>query len=351
MKNSIGQFMADLKHAIQEFEESKIMEEIVPRKFNNQNVNENQDMEGLTQCLSVPLYDLLDRGGKRIRPYFCMLIADLFLQSRKLVYEVAGCVEIIHNGTLIIDDIEDSSKVRRNDQCIHIKYGLDVAANASSYAYFAPLQYFLNKTKYSNEMKLKILQICIQNMTEAHLGQAWDIKWHRSTDYIPTEEQYIKMVGFKTGALLKIPALLSCAVLGIDDQIADKLSNFAEKLGVAFQIQDDILNLIGNEKYKNTKGYLGEDINEGKLTLIVIHSLSKNKGRLLEILNSRPEDQKVIDEAIKIIQSTGSLEYAQKKSEEILQSALKDIDQINFENLEGKQKLRNLALFLIQRNY
>ena len=79
-------------------------------------------------------------------------------------------VELIHNATLVIDDIEDDSFVRRNDKCVHLKYGLDVAVNAANYVYFAPLDYILNSEIYSNEKKMKILTICLKNMKIVHYG-------------------------------------------------------------------------------------------------------------------------------------------------------------------------------------
>lgn len=87
---------------------------------------------------------MLDRGGKRWRPALCFLIADLFNTSHSELYEVAATVELIHNATLIVDDIEDDSYVRRNDRCVHLKYGVDIAVNAGNFVYFAPLQYLLN---------------------------------------------------------------------------------------------------------------------------------------------------------------------------------------------------------------
>ncbi|CAD8098391.1 unnamed protein product [Paramecium sonneborni] len=347
------EFMQQMKADIKSFESSNYFEKILPRKFN---LNDSQfcktdDVQTLTNSISNPIYDLLDRGGKRWRPAFCFLIADLFKRNHQELYEVASLVELIHNATLVIDDIEDDSIVRRNDKCVHIKYGLDVAVNAANYVYFAPLHYILDSTNYSDEKKMKILTVCLKNMKIVHFGQAWDIVWHKqNSDIIPTEEQYFKMAECKTGALACMAAQLSCIVLDQDEKIGQALAKFAIQIGVAFQIQDDILNLSGGEKYKKTKGYLGEDIHEGKFSLIVIHSLNKQKGKLFEILKSRTNDQALINEAISIIKQTGSLEYAHSRSLEIIEEAWKEVELLQFQHPEVKNKLRDFAKYLIERD-
>jgi geranylgeranyl pyrophosphate synthase len=110
----------------------------------------------LTKGLSEPIWDLLDRGGKRWRPVLCMIIAELFNRKRSEVYEIAALCEIIHNGTLMIDDIEDSSQVRRNKPCVHHIYGVDIAINAGNFMYFAPMLKIIKNKKYSPEVLLKL---------------------------------------------------------------------------------------------------------------------------------------------------------------------------------------------------
>ncbi|CAD8068539.1 unnamed protein product [Paramecium primaurelia] len=347
------EFMTQLKADVKKFESSQYFEKILPRVFNQNDpqFSKYDDVETLTKSISNPIYDLLDRGGKRWRPALCFMIADLFNRNHKELYEVAALVELIHNATLIVDDIEDDSVVRRNDKCIHIKYGVDVAVNAGNYVYFAPLHYFLNSANYSDQQKMKILAICLNNMRVVHFGQAWDIYWHKqNSDIIPTEEQYLKMAQYKTGALSCMAAQLSCIVLDKNEKVGEALAKFAAQIGIAFQIQDDILNLNGGEKYKKTKGYLGEDIHEGKFSLIVIHSLKQKKGRLFDILKSRTEDQELINEAISIIKQTGSLEYAHKRSLEIIEEAWKEVENLEFDCPEAKARLKDFAKYLIERD-
>lgn len=101
------------------------------------------DLSSLTRSLSDPIYDLLDRGGKRWRPALCFITAEIFGRPVEDVYDIAAAIELIHNGTLVVDDIEDSSPVRRNKPCVHLLYGVDVSINAGNFMYFAPIEYLL----------------------------------------------------------------------------------------------------------------------------------------------------------------------------------------------------------------
>lgn len=98
-----------MKESVLKFNQSKVVEQILPRIFKNNyaNLKKDDDLETLTKGLSNPIYELIDRGGKRWRPALCFIIAELFNKPHETVYEIAALVELIHNGTLIVDDIED----------------------------------------------------------------------------------------------------------------------------------------------------------------------------------------------------------------------------------------------------
>lgn len=130
---------------------------------------------------------------------------------------------------------------------------------------FYPLHFIIKNKMYDEKTLNKISQIFIEEMVHIHMGQAWDIFWHnivRMNGRNITEDQYIQMVAHKTGVLARLITRLTCAVLNISQEITQKLSVFAERIGLAFQIQDDLLNLEPGEKFLKTKGYCGEDIHE-----------------------------------------------------------------------------------------
>ena len=176
-----------------------MMEKMIPRHFTEdklEQLSENQRFSGkqnhlnsLDMALSEPIWDLLDRGGKRWRPVLAMLIAELFGRQRTQVLEIAALCEVIHNGSLIVDDIEDSSDLRRNKPCVHKIYGVDVAINAGNFMYFTPMQHIYKSNVFSPRLKLDLVKIYLQEMVDLHLGQAWDILWHNNDkigSYYPT---------------------------------------------------------------------------------------------------------------------------------------------------------------------
>ena len=130
---------------------------------------------------------------------------------------------------------------------------------------FFPIHFILKNKLYPEETLNKISRIYMEEMVHIHMGQAWDIFWHnvdKMDGRVVSEDQYIQMVSHKTGVLARMITRFTCAVLEIPDNLTKKLSVFAERLGLAFQIQDDLLNLQPGEKFLKTKGYCGEDIHE-----------------------------------------------------------------------------------------
>ncbi|MEM2386262.1 MAG: polyprenyl synthetase family protein, partial [Candidatus Bathyarchaeia archaeon] len=141
-------------------------------------------------------------------------------------------------------------------------------------------------------------------------------------------------------------------VLGdADDELVEKLGFFAESIGVAFQIQDDILDLTGAE-FAERKGGRGQDITEGKRTLIVIHTLkvanAEDRRRLIEILRMHTSDQRLRDEAIAIMQKYGSIDYAKNFARKIVEESWKEVEKF-LPPSNAKEKLNAFAKFLIER--
>ncbi len=165
------------------------------------------------------------------------------------------------------------------------------------------------------------------------------------------EKQYLQMCINKTGNLARMSAKIAAVLADADDDFVEKIGRFAESIGVAFQIQDDILDLI-SEEFAEKKGGLGQDITEGKRSLMVIHTLnkaeSKDRRRLLGILNMHTTDQKLRDEAINLIRNYGSIEYAKELARNIVEESWKEIDNV-LSPSEAKEKLKAFADYLIER--
>jgi geranylgeranyl pyrophosphate synthase len=150
--------------------------------------------------------------------------------------------------------------MRRGAPCTFLKYGVDIALNTGNFMYFIPMLLTQRFFKDDKETLLKLLEIYHEEMVIIHLGQNWDINWHNN-DYIPTEEQYLQMVAFKTGVLPRMALRMCTHILGLNESLQEAFFNFAQNIGIAFQIQDDIINLE-SEEFAKGKEILGEDIYE-----------------------------------------------------------------------------------------
>lgn len=159
------------------------------------------------------------------------------------------------------------------------------------------------------------------------------------------------MCAYKTGTLARMAAKIAAVLADANKELVEKLGRFAESIGIAFQMQDDILDLTGKD-FAEKKGGRGKDITEGKRTLIVIHTLkvanAEDKRRLIEILNMHTSDQKLIDEAIKIIEKHGSIDYAKNFARKIVEENWAEVEKL-LPASDAKGKLNAFAKFLIER--
>ncbi len=308
------------------------------------------DVDSIHRALVEPIWDLLGRGGKRWRPILMLLCCEAVGGKPEAIKRYTAMLELIHNGTLMVDDVEDNSELRREKPCTYKIFGVDIAVNAGNFMYYLPYALLNHDTTLTNEVKLKMHELVSEEMIRLHAGQGMDILWHRGQKYDVTEDAYLQMCAYKTGMLARMSTKMG-AILGKGNpQQVEKLGKFGESVGVAFQIQDDILNLVGEEMAKS-KG-VGEDIHEGKRTIMVLHTLNKanekDKKRLLDILNSHPSDEKTIREAIAIIEKHGSMDYARARAKELVEKSWKDVEKVLPES-EAKNTLRAFAEYLIHR--
>ncbi len=345
----LKEYLNSMKPAI-----DKQLDEFFPKEFNQLWLEKNvgglkygYDKE-LFSKLSEPIRELLNRGGKRWRPVFMLLCCDVLGGGSKII-DFIPLIEFIHNGTLMIDDIEDNSNKRRGKPCTHEIYGVDVAINSGNMMYYLP--YLMVKSAPLNDKtKLKIHEAIAEEMVKLHFGQGMDIYWHNNGDCI-AENLYLQMCAFKTGSLARLAArigvLLGNAIR--NKKQTNAIIEFAETLGVAFQIQDDILNITNNKWGKE----FGDDISEGKRTLMLIRVLEtgskKDKQRLLDILNLNTRDGKLIREAINIIKKYKAINYAKDKTQQLVTDAWNKLNPL-IKNSESKRKLKLFANFLINRD-
>lgn len=334
------------------------IEKVFPKQFTEESAKQllgppryQYDLTSINKAISEPAWDLLSRGGKRWRPALMMLAYEAVSgRPGTEVKEYTPAVEIIHNGTLIADDTEDDSDLRRGKPTTHRVYGVDIAINLSSAMYLIPLAGLFKDTKLKPETKLAIYEAIIKDLLICHIGQATDIYWHKGLCEVENDDLYLQMCAAKTGSLARIAMKLGALLAkGTKEQI-EALGAFGEAIGIAFQIQDDILNITESELSKG-KG-LGEDIHEGKRTLMVIHTLSQanaeDKEKLLQILNSHTNKPNEIANAIQILQKYHSIEFAKEKARAIIQDSTINLRGVLPES-EARRKLILFAQYLIER--
>jgi len=342
-------------------EVNKIIEKYLPRKINKKWLEEifgkpryRYNLDSAQKSLIDPIWDFLDRGGKRWRPILFLLIYEALRgKNKELIKDLVIIPELIHEGTIIIDDIEDNGELRRGKPCLHHIFGEDIAVNVGNFLYFFPLIAVIKNKNLETKIKEKVYEIFTQEMINVSLGQGTDIYWHKGKAREISEEEYLQMCAYKTGCLARMSAKIAAILANADNETIEKVGKIAESIGVAFQIQDDILDIAlrGKEREKFGKSF-GNDIKEGKRTLMVIYTLQKateeEKKRLLEILDKEENTEKEIREAIKILEKYNSLDYARKKARKIVEESWKEAEPLLKEG-KAKELLKEFVHYLIER--
>ncbi|KAH1655921.1 farnesyltranstransferase [Aspergillus fumigatus] len=271
-------------------------------------------------------YDYMQQHpGKDIRRQLITAF-NVWLQVRpeslSIITKVVG---MLHTASLLVDDVEDNSILRRGIPVAHNIFGTAQTINSANYVYFLALQ---EVQKLNNPTAIDIF---VQELLNLHRGQGMDLFW-RDTLTCPTEEDYLDMVGNKTGGLFRLAIKLMQAesTTGID------CVSLVNVMGLIFQICDDYLNL-SNKTYTQNKG-LCEDLTEGKFSFPIIHSIRSNprNHQLISILKQRTKDEEVKLYAISYMESTGSFAYTRKVVREFRDKALSLIDEIDAQ-CDGKQ--------------
>ncbi|KAJ5291689.1 hypothetical protein N7478_000940 [Penicillium angulare] len=217
-----------------------------------------------------------------------------------------------------IDDVEDNSVLRRGIPVAHNIFGTPQTINSANYVYFLALQ---EVQKLNNPAAINIF---VNELLNLHRGQGMDLFW-RDTLTCPTEDEYLEMVGNKTGGLFRLAVKLMQA----ESSTGKDCVSLVNVMGLIFQICDDYLNL-SNTTYTENKG-LCEDLTEGKFSFPIIHSIRSNPGshQLISILKQKTNDEEVKRYAVQYMQSTGSFDYCKVVVKDLRDRALTLIDAIN----------------------
>jgi geranylgeranyl diphosphate synthase type I len=293
---------------------------------------------------------LIKAGGKKIRPSLVVLSSEAVGGNAEDALKTAAAVELIHTFSLIHDDIMDKDDMRRGKPSVHILWGEPMAILAGdtlfSKAFETVLETPIDGVTY--ERVVNALKTVVDSCIKICEGQASDMCFEGNFEV--SEDQYMNMIYKKTGALIAAATRSGAIIGGGTPEQVEILSEYGRLVGLAFQIQDDYLDVISDEE--NLGKPVGSDIVEGKMTLMVVHALSKasddDKEELVSILKADHEDTNV-KRALEIFEKYGSINYARDIALENVDTAknlLKTLDES-----EAKVALEMIADYVLQRNH
>jgi geranylgeranyl diphosphate synthase type 3 len=225
---------------------------------------------------------------------------------------ITKTIGMLHESSLLIDDVQDSSELRRGFPVAHSIFGIAQTINSANYVYFLAL-HELQKLR-----NCSVISIFTEELMNLHRGQGMDLFW-RETLTCPTEEDYLEMVGNKTGGLFR----LGIKLMQAESNVGIDCTPLISLIGLIFQIRDDYLNLASRE-YSNNKGTC-EDLTEGKFSFPVIHAIRSDPSdlRLLNILKQKTTDTQVKLYAVSYMERAGSFAYTRRVLSELIGRARK----------------------------
>ena len=278
----------------------------------------------MDRYLYDPLYHYSENAGKRHRPLICFAACLAVGGDPNRAATAAAAIEHFHSAALIHDDIADEAELRRGEPCLHLTEGLGLAINMGDLALSMVNGPVVNDPLLEDAVKVRVIKELIAMTCRTVEGQALDLGWARDGRYDITPEDYLTMAIHKTAHYSgAVPLAVGAIVGSADDEIVEALRSYGLDTGLAFQIQDDLLNLVGTDEAK--KKDFRSDITEGKRTLVVVHALQnaapEARERLVEILSSKERDPEVLAEAVAIMEETGSIDYARTFAEDLTLNA------------------------------
>ncbi|KAI1121482.1 geranylgeranyl diphosphate synthase [Nemania abortiva] len=289
------------------------------------------------KILTAPLDYLLETPGKDIRGSLINAFNEFLCIPQEKIAVIKKIIDLLHTASLLIDDIQDSSKLRRGVPVAHSIFGVAQTINSAN------LAYFIAQRELEQLSSPLAFSIYTEELVNLHRGQGMELHW-REKVYCPTEYEYIQMVRNKTGGLFRLAIRL---MQGESSSNHDYIP-LVETLGILFQVRDDYQNLQC-DIYSKNKGY-GEDISEGKFSYPIIHSIHSRPEdfRLISILKQHSEDEMVKQYAVNYIESTGSFAYCRQKLTTLLYQASEQLAALEAEQNRGVQLREIMELLKIK---
>ncbi len=292
------------------------------------------------------LSEFLSTEGKLLRPALCLTSCEAVGGRPGDAVHAAAAIEMFHNFTLIHDDIEDCSMMRRGKPCMHMKYGTPLALNAGDGLF---MMVWKEALLISNQKKDETLGRLLSGFTNVLEGQSRELGWYRSGNWHVEERDYFDVVGGKTGALIAASCEVGGFLGGGSKQECRALSEFGRGIGIGFQIVDDALNVTGNVKEYGKE--IGGDIREGKRTLITIRAqrmLPKEKAaRLTRLLKKNAKTGADVRAVLGLLRESGAVESSLKTADGITAAARGALAILP--KTQAKQTLLEMAGYITDR--
>jgi geranylgeranyl diphosphate synthase, type II len=308
--------------------------------------------------LYAPLSSYLSRTGKGIRPALCLATCRAFGGDASDALPSATAIEMLHNAFLVHDDVEDESELRHGVPTMHAEHGVPIAVNAGDMLTALSVRILReNLPALGQRLTWRVYDEFEHLMQESLEGQAMELGWVRDNRCDITDEDYLRMVLKKTCWYSFIHPCRIGALIATRDRVdLDRFNRFGCYLGTAFQIQDDLLNLIGDERRYGKE--IGGDLLEGKRTLILIHLLrqlnTSENARVTTFLGqprvrrSGPDAQWILD----LMRSRGSLDHARTIARQLAGAALFEFARAfrDVPECDEKTFLRQVISYMVSRD-
>ena len=297
---------------------------------------------------NVPLLNrithyVVNRKGKQMRPMFVFITAKMLTNGKidDKVYRAASVIELIHTATLVHDDVVDSSNMRRGFFSLNALWKNKIAVLVGDFLLSKGMLLCIDNDDFD---LLKLISKSVKDMSQGELLQ---IEKARRLDI--DEKIYFEIIRKKTASLISSCCALGASASGVSKDKINQLADFGEKIGIAFQLKDDLFD-YGNKKIGKP---IGIDLKEKKLTLPIIHVLnksSKSKKRwLINCIKNHNNDKKVVKEVIEFVKESGGIDYTISKLKLFQKQALDSLS--GFNNNQYKKSLIQLVNYVIEREY
>lgn len=300
----------------------------------------HQQLESSSQLMNTVIDAYLQKKGKQIRPIIVLLTAKLVGEVNDNTLAAAAAVELLHNASLIHDDVVDNSKMRRGEPTINAVWDNHIAVLVGDFFVSSAMQQAIA----TGDIRV-IDTLCFlgKMLSLGELDQIYNARYH----YL-TEESYFHVIEYKTASLFTACARMGCLSVGIDDERADMMAEFAKLLGLCFQIRDDIYDYCENDEIGKPTG---NDLKEGKITLPLLYVLLCEEAPNHKEMLALAEKEELSDEEISLLTryaiDNGGIDYAYERMAQLRDKAMEVLSK--FPVNQASKSLAQLLDIIVSR--